>query len=216
MTCKQGNISDSCKYFRVSKPQLIVTRELAHLNQVGSEDAQTLLEDTRIKGLDTFKEPTRPAGRNRKAARTSLITSPSRSKHAEALSNPGTYEHHRKSLGSDIDRSRAEYGPIMVSAIDICLAASATDTLHPVYASSTTVPVRPSHSVTVITRDTTHRLFDVFPFFVVQQQRHDGRQRLHPPPALAEHLRQRSRKSADCTPNPAANLHNDRILTCYT
>ena len=126
LTCKQGNISDSCKYFRVSKPQLIVTRELAHLNQVGSEDAQTLLEDTRIKGLDTFKDPTRPAGRNRKAARTSLITSPSRSEHAEALSNPGTYEHHRHSLGSDFDRSRAEYGPIMVSIIELQL----TDACH--------------------------------------------------------------------------------------
>jgi len=122
LTCKQGNVSDSCKYFRVRMSiSMHYHSLLKYFAQVGSEDAQTLLEDTRVKGLDAFKDPTRPAGRNRKAARTSLITSPSRSEHAEALSNPGTYEHHRHSLGSDFDRSRAEYGPIMVSYIEIHL-----------------------------------------------------------------------------------------------
>lgn len=85
------------------------------VTQVGSEDAQTVLQDTRVKGLDIFKDPTQPAGRNRKAARTSLITSPSRSDHTHPLGEPGMHEHHRHSLSSDLDRSRAEYGPSMVS-----------------------------------------------------------------------------------------------------
>jgi len=123
LTCKQGNVSDSCKYFRVSKlNSLSWDHSLKDLIQVGSEDAQTLLEDTRVKGLDAFKDPTQSAGRNRKAARTSLITSPSRSDRIQPLVSPDMYEQHRHSLGSDFDRSRAEYGPIMVSIFEMCLS----------------------------------------------------------------------------------------------